>query len=56
MNHPLRTIRAIVRAAPADEFSALNSPKGRPPNALEKPLRTLLLRVFYAIRSNRDLM
>lgn len=56
MNHPLRTIRAIVSVAPADEFSALNSPKGRPPIALEKLLRTLLLRVFYAICSNRDLV
>src|SRR3984885_11093062 len=53
-DHPLRTIRGVVNEALASlssEFSALYALMGRPSIPPEK-----LLRVFYTIRSERQLM
>ena len=58
-NHPLRKIRALVR----DVLSELNrslgrlyAGEGRPSIPPEQLLSALLLRVFYGIRSERQLM
>ena len=53
-DHPLRTIRMVVNAAPAGlsgEFSALYAQLGRPSVPLEKLLRAMLSQAFYSIRS-----
>ena len=58
-DHPLRTIRLLVDAVLKElspQFEALYSHTGRPAIAPEKLLRALLLRVLYAIRSERLLM
>ena len=58
-DHPLRAIRAIVKAALAAlerEFAALYAPHGRPSIPPEKLLRAMLLQAFYSIRSERQLM
>jgi transposase len=58
-NHPLRTIRGIVNEAflgLAAEFTSLYSPMGRPSVSPEKLVRAMLLRVFYSIRSERQLV
>lgn len=59
-SHPLRPIRAIVNAALADlsgDFEALNAKDvGRPSIPPERLLRTLLLQIFYGIRSERQIM
>lgn len=58
-DHPLRTIREIANAALSDlsrAFTELYTDFGRPSIAPEKLLRTMLLQVFYGIRSERQLM
>ena len=58
-DHPLRVIRGIVDATLAglsDEFDALYSPHGRESVPPERLLRALLLRAFYSIRSERQLV
>jgi transposase len=58
-DHPLRAIRKIVNEALAAlerDFAVLYSPLGRPSIPPEKLLRTMLLQVFYTIRSERLLM
>jgi transposase len=57
--HPLRAIRDIVNEALAalhGEFGALYAVVGRASIPPEQLLRAMLLRVFYAIRSERLLM
>src|SRR3954469_3433975 len=58
-DHPLRSIRAIVKAALAalgSELAPLSAPVGRPSIPPEKLLRAMLLQAFYSIRSERQLM
>ncbi|MBC9008956.1 transposase [Acetobacter tropicalis] len=58
-DHPLRAILPLVNAALehlSPEFSRLYSPRGRASIAPEKLLRALLLRAFYGVRSERQLM
>jgi transposase len=58
-DHPLRPIREIVDAALKEmspRFAAIYSRVGRPSIPPEKLLRTLLLQIFYTIRSERLLM
>ncbi len=58
-NHALRAIRAIVDEALevlSADFDGLYSRIGRPSIPPEKLLRALLLRAFYSIRSERQLM
>ena len=58
-DHPLREIRKltdVVLASLSDEFDALYSVSGRPSIAPEYVLRALLLRVFYSVRSERQLV
>jgi transposase len=57
--HPLRGLRAMVDAALKEmspQFASLYSRYGRPSIAPEKLLRTLLLQMFYSVRSERLLM
>lgn len=57
--HPLRKVRELVRAVLKDlnrTFDKLYSHEGRPSIAPEQLLSTLLLQVFYGIRSERQLM
>jgi transposase len=59
MINPLRGLRAMVDTALKEmspRFAALYSRYGRPSIAPEKLLRTLLLQVFYSVRSERLLM
>ena len=59
-DHPLRTIREIANGALADltgEFALLYPPRlGRPSIAPERLLRAMLLKAFYGISSERQLM
>jgi hypothetical protein len=58
-NHPLRPIRRITDIALAslsDRFDAMYSEIGRPSFPPEKLLRALLLRAFYSIPSEGQLM
>ena len=58
-DHPLRSIRALVDEALlvlSPDFERLYSKTGPPSIAPEKLLRALLLRAFYTIRSERQLM
>ena len=57
--HPLRAVRAMVRTVLEElhaDFAALYSSAGRPSIPPEQLLSTLLLQVFYGIRSERQLM
>ena len=57
--HPLRAVRAMVRAVPGDmhgDFARLHASAGRPSIPPEQLLSALLLQVFYGIRSERQLM
>lgn len=58
-DHPLRAVRELVREILEElspSFGKLYSHEGRPSIPPEQLLSTLLLRVFYAIRSERQLM
>jgi transposase len=58
-NHPLRRIRELVRVVLKElspHFSRLYAKEGRPSVPPERLLSTLLLQVFYGIRSERQLM
>src|SRR3990172_9080727 len=58
-DHPLREIRRLTDealAALSADFEAAYSPMGRPSIAPEKLIRTLLLQLFYTVRSERLLM
>ena len=57
--HPLRTIRELVREVFRDldhEFRTLYSTTGCPSIPPEQLLSTLLLQVFYGVRSERQLI
>jgi len=57
--HPLRKIRELVRAVLKElspSFARLYAKEGRPSVPPERLLSTLLLQVFYGIRSERQLM
>src|SRR6516165_3193353 len=57
--HPLRRIRELVRAVLKElspSFARLYAKEGRPSVPPERLLSTLLLQVFYGIRSERQLM
>jgi transposase len=57
--HPLRKIRELVREVLASldkDFRKLYSDTGRPSIPPEQLLSTLLLQVFYGVRSERQLM
>ena len=59
MDHPLRPIREMVDEILREmspEFSKLYSPVGRPSIAPERLLRSLLLQIFYSVRSERMLI
>jgi transposase len=58
-DHPLRPIRKMVDEIlreMSSEFSKLYSPVGRPSIAPERLLRSLLLQIFYSVRSERMLI
>lgn len=58
-DHPLRAVRGITDRALArmtTQFDTLYVKFGRPSIPSEKPLRALLLRALYTIRSERQLM
>jgi transposase len=58
-NHPLRTIRELVRDVLGElnrNLSRLYASEGRPSIPPEQLLSALLLQVFYGIRSERQLM
>ena len=58
-DHPLRTIRALVREVLNElnrSLTRLYASDGRPSVATEQLLSALLLQVFYGIRSERQLM
>lgn len=58
-DHPLRTIRALVRDVLSElnhTLSRLYASEGRPSIPPEQLLSALLLQVFYGIRSERQLM
>ena len=57
--HPLRPIRKMVDEILKEmspELSKLYSPVGRPSIAPERLLRSLLLQIFYSVRSERMLI
>ena len=59
VNHPLRRVRQIVDQIlkeMSDSFQTMYSRVGRPSIPPEKLLRTLLLQIFYSVRSERLLM
>jgi transposase len=59
MDHPLRPIRKMVDEILREmspEFSKLYSPVGRPSIAPERLLPSLLLQIFYSVRSGRMLI
>jgi transposase len=59
MDHPLRPIRKMVDEILREmspEFLKLYSPVGRPSIAPERLLRSLLLQIFYSVRSERMLI
>jgi len=58
-DHPLRPIREMVNEALAkldEDFNALYAENGKPSIPPEKLLRAQLLKAFYTIRSDRQLM
>ena len=58
-DHPLRPIRDMVNEALAkldEDFNALYAESGKPSIPPEKLLRAQLLKAFYTIRSDRQLM
>jgi transposase len=58
-DHPLRAIRSLTDAALdalSGDFAALYSGLGRPSIPPEMLLRAMLLRAFYSVRSERQLM
>ncbi len=58
-DHPLRPIREMVNKALAkldEDFNALYAKSGKPSIPPEKLLRAQLLKAFYTIRSDRQLM
>ena len=58
-NHPIRKIRTIVDKALTDledTFSEMYAAVGRPSIPPEQLIRSLLLQIFYTIRSERQLM
>jgi transposase len=58
-DHPLRKIRTLVDGVLKEmspQFGKLYSEVGRPSIAPERLLRTLLLQIFYSVRSERLLM
>ena len=58
-DHPLRPIREMVNEALAkldEDFNALYAESGKPSIPPEKLLRAQLLKAFYTIRSDRQLM
>ncbi|HHJ13240.1 MAG TPA: transposase, partial [Gammaproteobacteria bacterium] len=58
-DHPLRPIREMVNEALAkldEDFDALYAESGKPSIPPEKLLRAQLLKAFYTIRSDRQLM
>jgi transposase len=58
-DHPLREIRRLtddVLRCLSSEFDSLYSASGRPSIAPEYVLRALLLKVFYSVRSERQLV
>jgi len=57
--HPLRSIRKLVDTALADMHGALTvmySHTGRPSIPPERLIRTLLVQIFFSVRSERQLM
>lgn len=57
-DHPLRAVRELMNAALAGmnaRFNEIYAPGGRDSIAPEKLIRSLLLQVFYSIRSERQL-
>src|ERR1700739_1099621 len=55
-DHPLRPIRKMVDEILKEmspQFAKLYSNVGRPSIALERLLRSLLLQIFYSVRSER---
>ena len=55
-DHPLRPIRAMVDQALKEmspRFARRHAQVGRPSIAPERLLRTLLLHIFYSVRSER---
>ena len=56
VDHPLRPIRKMVLKEMSPQFSKLDSDVGRPSIASERLLRSLLLQIFYSVRSERMLM
>src|SRR6202048_2844290 len=55
-DHPLRPIRKMVDEILKEmspQFAKLYSPVGRPSIAPERLLRSLLLQIFYSVRSER---
>ena len=57
--HPLRKIRALVRAVLVDmtkDFAGMYASEGRPSIPPEQLLSALLLQAFYGVRSERQLM
>src|SRR3984893_19248759 len=58
-DHPLRKIRTLVDGVLKDmspQFGKLYSEVGRPSIAPERLLRSLLVQVFYSVRSERMLI
>jgi len=58
-DHPLRPIRMMVDEILKEmspQFAKLYSDVGRPSIAPERLLRSLLLQIFYSVRSERMLM
>src|SRR6201987_294160 len=58
-DHPLRPIRKLVDEILKEmspQFAKLDSPVGRPSIAPERLLRSLLLQIFYSVRSERMLI
>src|SRR5262245_17220234 len=58
-DHPLRPIRKLVDEILKEmspQFSKLYSKVGRPSIAPERLLRSLLLQIFYSVRSERMLI
>ena len=58
-DHPLRPIRLLVNEALGrlnGLFNAIYADTGRESIAPEKLLRTLLLQVFYSVRSERQIV
>jgi transposase len=57
--HPFRTIRQVVKEAPASlnaESEALYTDFGRPSIAPERLIRASLIQILFSVRSERQLM